>query len=347
MLRFDQCICGTSSTGTGTLTLAATPTPPGGVDFDVWARATGIGFTNSAAFLVDYEIIEYTDSTFATAKSSEGGTGTLTLGGSSGIANCTLARTTLDYTITSMNSQPATVNVKPGAAFSIGTAANTLVMISPRSGSVLAFDPYFDTTSSDANWGVCPDGMIGVDSQAACGTNWPTSGSTSIYVPIRMSTPMLVKRVSWRIQTYTTVTGTAKVACRLYARRASDGQPGKLLYDFTSSAQITVGATGNFSTGTPGTNNNGNGYFLHEDCWLDLNMSGITVGTINFTAPSIQARGNSPICTTFGMAAGINFAFPQTSAGNGTSGAAPDPATLTGYVFGSGRLMPVLGLSSS
>src|SRR5580658_5571623 len=100
MLRGDSVICGTSPTGTGTLTLAATPVPPGGIDFDVFARATGIGFGNSAAILCSYTIIEYTDSTFAKAKQQEKGIGTLTLGSSSGIANATLARTTLQSSAT-------------------------------------------------------------------------------------------------------------------------------------------------------------------------------------------------------------------------------------------------------
>src|SRR5258706_417112 len=110
MLRGENIICGTSTTGTGTLTLAATPVAPGGIDFDVLARATGIGFGNSAAVLVTYTIIEYTSATFAASKSTEKGIGTLTLGGSSGIANCTLARTTPQVTATNLNSQPATYN---------------------------------------------------------------------------------------------------------------------------------------------------------------------------------------------------------------------------------------------
>src|SRR4051812_24231826 len=156
MLRGDTLVCGTSTTGTGTLTLAATPGPPGGVDFDVWARATGIGFANSAAVLVSYTIIEYTDSTFATAKSHEKGVGTLTLGGSSGIANCTLARTTKQTSATSLNSQPATQNIVPGTGISIGTAANTLVFIGPSAAEIPAYEPYFYTGSGGGTYRLPP-----------------------------------------------------------------------------------------------------------------------------------------------------------------------------------------------
>jgi hypothetical protein len=101
MLRADNVICGTSSTGTGTLTLAACPAPPGGLDFDKWLKATGLNFVSGNALLVSYTIIEYTDSAFTTVKQTEKGVGTLTLGAS--ISAATLARTTVQSTVTGMD----------------------------------------------------------------------------------------------------------------------------------------------------------------------------------------------------------------------------------------------------
>lgn len=332
MLRFDQCVCGTSTTGTGTLTLAATPVPPGGVDFDAWARATGIGFGNSAVLLVDYTIIEYTSTAFGTTHQVEGGTGTLTLGSSSGIANCTLARTVVDYTVTSMDSQPATPLVKPGTGITIATAANVLVMISPRSLSISAHGPYFDT-SGDSNWGAWADGYDRITGLAAFASGFGNAVVRDWYIPFRWSVPMLVKRCTVRVQTFTTPGGTPVLAMRLYDINSS-GQPGNLLYDFGTSATIT--ATGNLASGA-----SGNGFLLTPgDYFLDLCSSGMTTGTLILSAVGGATQASS-LPGRLGASSGVQRSYATAT---GTAGAAPNPATLTSYTLVNNPL-PIFGLS--
>ena len=148
MLRGDNVICGTSTTGTGTLTLAATPVPPGGIDIDVWARANGYG--NNGVFIFRYAIIEFTDSTFGTAKQIEIGRGLVTLGASAGIANVTLARSVLEMTATSLNSQPATMTLNPGSGITIGTAANVLVTLANAAADLMPCDTFQHANSCGA-----------------------------------------------------------------------------------------------------------------------------------------------------------------------------------------------------
>lgn len=142
MISGNNVVCGTSSTGTGTLTLAACPTSVGGVDFDVWARGA-LSAADSATLNVPYALIEYTDSTFATPKQAEYGIGVLTLGASSGIANCTFSRNYPGESQTGLSTQPASLSfgtvtgyVNPSGTppsatlISIGAASNTLLFIS-------------------------------------------------------------------------------------------------------------------------------------------------------------------------------------------------------------------------
>src|SRR6266704_3538593 len=250
MLRGENIICGTSTTGTGTLTLAATPVPPGGIDFDVLARATGIGFGNSAAVIVSYTIIEYTDSSFASAKQQEKGLGTLTLGGSSGITNATLARTTVQQTATSLNSQPATYTVSAPTAITIGTAANTLIFIGVGAADTIAFEPYIDATTG-TGW-VGP--IQGRNTGNGVVSDVFAASLQDTYIPFYWATSMLVKRIAIEVKTGTGG-GTSNAYGRIYAV-GSDGRPGKLLYDFgligtanssltNDNASITSGASGN------------------------------------------------------------------------------------------------------
>ena len=322
MLRFDNCICGTTTTGTGTLALAATPSPPGGIDFDVWARANGFG--NSAVLIVPYEIIEFTDATWATKKQAEKGVGTLTLGASAGIANATLARTTVQETATSLNAPPASVSVSsPGGTaltgITIGTASHVLVMIAASAQEIFAAHPYFDS-GVDTNWGVWPDGFQNVTSLNNS-LVFSTSGSNEIYVPFRWSVPMLVKRLSFRVQTYTSPTGTPIVNPRIYLPDpGNQGRPGRLLIDFGNSATIT--ATGLYScTAT-------NAVFLPPgDYWTDFNQSGITAGTVALAGgPGV----GSAAAVRLGAYGGESLALAGASGGsNGTP--APNPAVTTGW----------------
>lgn len=321
MLRFDDCVCGTSTTGTGTLTLAATPTGIGGIDPDVWARSSLFSFGNSAAILVDYVITEYTDSTFAAEKSKEKGTGTLSLGGSAGIANCSLARTTVAWSATALNTQPAVIGT---TAFSIGTAANVLVTVSPSAFAVPGFHPYFETALGDTNWGANPDGATPNTGNTSA---WPTS-NTDWYMPFRWSVPMLVKRLSFRITTYTSPTGSFALFIRIYDF-GTNGRPGKLLYDFTPSSGLTsatLTGTGTFSTGatSPGI------YLPPGDYLADFALTGLTGGTINFRAPAVASQTN-PAQSRFAASTGNGQTLA--TAASATAGAGPDPANVTTYAL--------------
>lgn len=322
MLRSDTLVCGTSTTGTGTLTLAATSSPPGGVDFDVWARATGIGFINSAAIIVSYTIIEYTDSTFTTAKSHEKGVGTLTLGGSSGITNCTLARTTKQTSATSLNSQPATQNIAPGTGISIGTAANTLVFIGASASEVPAFAPYVVTSAIGGDAIIPPLGAVGPG-----GSITPSLATgTFYYVPFIWVVPMLVKRAhAWVETNYQGGTPVSNAWMRIYDT-ATTGKPGKLLYDFglIGSAGSSLNSSGHVQTGAAG-----NGFFLTPSDYvmcLGLTLSGgVTAptlyGTRHYTNPGRWG-------TMFGPAA-VPTAAPWASATGSPSSTPDDPAALT------------------
>lgn len=227
MLRGDGVICGNSTTGTGTLTLAATPTPPGGIDFDVWLRA--MGFSNSAALLVDYTIIEYTDNTFSTAEQSEEGVGTLTLGSSSGIANCTLARTTLDYTSTNLGTPPATLNVNPGTGITIGTAANCLVMVAPRVRSLKATLPARSgdlTTFSRSGIG------IPIHYQPLSVGGHTPANQTIVYYPFPLYVRSRFAKMRMAIGSGGTYTGQNNNLYAAFYDCDVNGYPGKLLADF-------------------------------------------------------------------------------------------------------------------
>ena len=323
MLRGENVICGTSTTGTGTLTLAATATPPGGVDFDVFARTTGIGFGNSAVVLVSYTIIEYTSSAFTTAKSQEKGIGTLTLGSSSGIANCTLARTTVQQKSTSLDSQPAAYTVSAPTAISIGTAANTLVFIAANASEVPAFSPYFDATGTAG----CSDTAGVLPLGHATGTAPVSStyaNNDQVYVSFVWAVPMLAKRASISVQTaYAGGTPVSNAYVRLYDI-ATTGRPGKLLYDFglLGSANASMNATGIVSTGASGS-----GFFmLPGDYYMALcvSKSGGTGGPAVYTAQSLTTnRVGSSSCALGGFGPMIAL-----SASAAVSSTPNDPASM-------------------
>jgi len=320
VLRGENIVCGTSTTGTGTLTLAATPVAPGGIDFDVLARATGNGFANSAAVLVSYTIIEYTDTTFATAKSIEKGIGTLTLGGSSGIANCTLARTTPQVTATSLNSQPATYNTNAPSAVSITTAANVLVFIGASAADISAWEPYYESSVGDA-LGASPvfGGLSGVGSANL-------STAKDFYQPFEWRIPMLVKKASVRVQTaYSGGTPVSNAYMRIYAINSS-GRPGKLLIDFgllgTANASLNTGSA-NISSAAHST-----GYFLTPGHYFMSFICTLSGGSIS---PKLLTSSTNAVFSPGFL--GTTNLEPNTvaTATSGTATPAPDTANTTGY----------------
>lgn len=338
MLRFDQCVCGTTTTGTGTLTLAATPGPPGGIDPDVWARA--VGFGNSVAVLIDYTIVEYTDATFATAKSAESGIGTLTLGGSSGVANCTLARTTIFYSATNLNSQPATAT-SYGTAISIGTAANVLVMISPQvnlMGPAISYSAAGATTLSRDGLG-CISGAF-VSSSAAL-----TLISSRLYFyPYLLLTPLNVSKARVRVGGGGSYTGqNNNVYAALYDINTS-GMPGKLLADFG------VLGTANQSLATAGS--------IIASAALGTSLR-LMPGMYYMAAQAIWTAGGTGTpavsgTTTVGSSSAITAQLMGTAGGAGITcfyltGGTPafaDPAATPTTADASSVSVPLVGLGS-
>jgi len=315
MLRGDNVVSGTSSTGTGTLTLAACPSPPGGIDFDVYARA--VGFGNSAAVPVSYTIIEYTDTSFAVAKKTEKGAGILTLGSSSGIANCTLTRTTIQTTATNMNTSAATQNIG-GTAVSIGVAANTLVFMGVSALDVAGYEPW---TQSDAipppNNCANPTGNI-----------YPLAGDGSrwVYQAFEWRIPLLAKRFTMGVWAGFT-SGNSNLYAAIYAI-GSNGLPGKRLIDFglvgTANASLNTAfvdiSSGLHSTGyfmTPGEYYLGIAYTLQN--------AYATGSLVTYPSPSGQ-RMNSARWSILNHTSPVIAYTDQ----GGTFTPAPDPAYVTG-----------------
>jgi hypothetical protein len=320
MIRGDNIICGTSTTGTGTLTLAATPGPPGGVDFDVFARATGIGFSNSAAVLVSYTIIEYTSSAFTTAKATEKGIGTLTLGGSAGIANATLARTKLQTSATSLNSQPATQNIKPGTGISIGTAANTLVFIGASAADTLAFSPFVNSGSTTNGYMPLMVGNSDFNGGGSVVNNqnwtWPFTWAFSA----------LIKRAYFRVED-----PYSGAVSNLYARIydiSSSGNAGKLLYDFgvvgTPNSSFDVG---NFTIIASGAS--GAGYLMTPGDYFMQVCPIWTLGGSGTPSLTQYAAGSGPILSgAFGNSSTV---FNKSTLYDNHGGSvAADPANVDG-----------------
>lgn len=326
MLRADNVACGTSSTGTGTLTLAACPAPPGGLDFDKWLKATGFNFVSTNAVLVSYTIIEYTSAAFTTAKQTEKGVGTLTLGAS--ITAATLARSLVQSTVTGLDtSTPAPTFAAP-TAITIGTAANTLIFVGASVDDLLAGSgPYFETVSN-SGLGVAPLGLV--DS----GTSSATGSGTGVvyYIPFYWAVPMLAKKFTARTGGTAYTGGTSNVYAALYANGGSDGtnpsgRPGKLLIDFG-----VLGAAGS-SLATTFTNissaSHASGFRMRPGLYWAAIFQAFSggSGSPNF----ISSSG-----TTSNLGANVNgltsALVPLLFATAGaTANPAPDPAGTSGY----------------
>jgi hypothetical protein len=322
MLRNDTVICGTSTTGTGTLTLAACPAPPGGIDLYAWLTATGFAFTSGNAVLISYMLIEYTDSTFATAKQYEKGVGTVTLGAS--LTATTLARTTVQQVASSLNATGTPTYVSP-SAISIGTAANTLVFIGPGVADMPAYCPYYDTTTAGIdNIGVAP-----VLTGGTANGNSLANSTYDYYSVFEWRVPMVVKRCSMRVLTAYAGTGGTPISsayARIYQINSA-GRPGKLLIDFgaftgtnplNTAQNIQTNALTNGILLLPGE------YFFD---FVPV-FSGAS-GTI--TNPAMVTMQNQPRYGRMGTYQGIPII--AASASGATAGTAPDPANLTGYAF--------------
>lgn len=314
MLRGENIVAGTSTTGTGTLTLAATPAAVGAVDFDVWLKATGVGFVSGNAILVSYTVIEYTDTTFVKPKVIEKGIGTLTLGAS--ITAATLARTTPQA---KSDANGAAYTVNP-SAFSIGTAANVLVFIGASATDLSFCSPYFETSIGDA-LGVGPVGTT----QGTGQTSTLTSG-TEIFTPFEWRVPMLVKKATVRCNVaYTGGTPVSNADARIYAI-GSNGRPGKLLLDLGllgSAGTSLNSAPANVSSGVHST-----GFYLHAG---EYYFGFLAVFSGGSAGPAMLATTTATSVLSGRTGGSIMTKYVSVSATGGSIGAAPDPANTTGY----------------
>ena len=314
MLRGENIICGTSSTGTGALTLAACPVPPGGVDLYTWLTSTGMNFVNGNALLTSYTLIEFTDTTFATALQSEQGVATITLGAN--LAATTLARTTVQSTQTTENTTGVYAGNAP-SAININTAANVLVFIGTKAADLPAYSPHFETSIGD-NLGVGPV----ISDIVTVNNNVSLTTGLDCYYPFDWRTPMLAKKLSVNLAAAYTG-GTSNLYGRIYQINSS-GRPGKLLIDFgkigTSNAGLA--STGNISSAVHST-----GFMLIPgEYFLDL----LAIFSGGSGSPILTQYKNSryPVSSRFGTTSMGAYNLTTASSGNAT---APDPANTTGY----------------
>ena len=282
-----------------------------------------LGFANNSANIVSYTIIEYTDSSFATAKSHEKGFGILTLGSSTGIANCTLARTTKQSSATSLNSQPATQNFLPGTGITIGTAANTLVFIGPSVMDIPAFVPYYDSTIANS---VPPVGTM----NATTGQAFIGGSGSHGYNVFDWRIPMLVKRC--RMANWSASTGTTNLYAALYSI-GTNGRPDRLLIDF--GVMGTAGASLNTAFSGLSSAVHSTGFFLMPGEYYFNFRFTIVGGTFG----SIESFASSGVPIMSGRM-GAHGAFPVPYSYSDTSGTmtpAPDPAYVTGWATSLGQ----------
>lgn len=314
MLRADHVGCGTSSTGTGTLTLAACLAPPGGLDFDKWLKATGLNFVNGNSVLVSYTIIEYTSAALTTEKQTEKGIGTLTLGAS--ITAATLARTKVQGTVTGLDtSTPAPTFVAP-TAITIGTAANTEVLVGASAADVLAFHSCMATARTSNGFPplMCGNPTFNGGAGVVNNQNWTW--------PFIWAATMLVKRVWFRVES--PYSGAVN---NLYARMYQEntaGEAAKLLYDFgvvgTANDSFNVGAFTMIASAAGA----GNGFLLMPGEYF-LQICPIwTVGGVGTPTLTQWANGSGPLTSGFRGASGVQPNF--TIYDNSGSAVAPDQA---------------------
>lgn len=316
MLRGENIVCGTSTTGTGALTLAACPAAVGGTD--PYTAFSGMGLGTSVAVPMPFSIIEFTDSTYVTEKQRQDCMGLLTIGAS--LTACSLARTT---TVNSQASPLPSYAFNPGADINIGTAANTLIFIGASAWLTPACTPWFDATTGDA---------LGVTFRFAGAANASSAtiaSGTAFWIYGVLETPILLKKMSVRV--VNTQNGTTNVYARVYAI-GSNGRAGKLLADMgalggagtalSSAAMITSAALSTPIFLCPGP------YCVE----LVATISGGT-GTPTFRAGTMVPNGGQ------GTISGATLTY-ATSTGEGSS--ASDPASFTSYTAVTANSPPVV-----
>ncbi len=330
MLRAENCICGTTSTGTGTLALAACPAPPGGTDLFQAFNSQALG--TAVAIPISYTIIEYTGTTFQTASKQEKGIGSLTLGAN--LAASTLARTTVQQTATSMETT-ATYDLTAPTAISISQAVNTLVFIGASAAELLGCSPYFES-SLPASDGL---GALPVNGGGAYTAGIPLTNGADHYHLFEWRVPMLAKKVAITVTT-TRSGGTGALYGRLYAVGANTGvqaRPTKLLYDFGT----FVGATILNTVSDRATSATGSGFYMGAGEYF-LNIFTTSSGGSGTAQVGNFPRPYNP--GRLGYATGIGAALIlRATSGSAVAG---DPANITSIdIVGSAQIYCVFNSS--
>jgi len=213
--------------GSGTITLAAVTGYPQPTDV----------FGTSGTKFVEYEICEYTDSTFATLSKYEAGYGSLNL------ATNVLTRTAILKTWNG-----TTYDAKSPTALTFGnTAANIQILLTATTANTRS--GLMSTLSlTGANSDIWQPFNTRVTYDSGASTFTMTSGSR-LYIPIEYIYTRPISQVAVEV-----TTGVASGAVRmgLYDVDPSTGGPANLITEFTSSVQIDASATG-FRSVTMGT----------------------------------------------------------------------------------------------
>lgn len=330
MLRADNVICGTSTAGAGALTLAACPAPPGGLDFDKWLKATG--FVSGNAVLVSYTITEHTGPTFSTPMQTEKGVGMLTLGAS--ISAATLTRTTVQATVTGLNTSTPSPTFSAPTAINIGTAANTLIFVGASALDTIAFPPGSHLQQAAA--GTEAGNIYPLNINGNTTPQNLTSG-TDYYTPFYWLHTLLVKRCMVIVGNGVSTGTTANWRGRLY-QWGTDGRPAKLLYDFGQLGDATAGqgAFSNISSG-----NSGPGFLMTPGLYYFDFLPTWTGGS---GTPTVEMQGGNTSIYV-GLAGGSHMQQSGFTATGGST-TAPDPANLTGWAASSINC-PVVAFAAS
>lgn len=319
MLRGENIVAGTSTTGTGTLTFSACPSSIGALDFYQYL-ATDFGIANGKSVIVPYVIIEYVDSNFAKPSQMEKGIGTVAVGAS--LTATTLARTTVQVTQTG-----STYSDQAPSAISVGTAANTLVFIGASAADIPAFSPYFENTLGDAKGIMVP---TDTNPTGAGSILLSTDGTnTDFYGLFTLWKPILVKKGSIYVGTaYNGTTGTpvSTAYLRIYDM-GSTGRPSNLLIDLGSLGTNPLNSTGFQSTSVAST-----GVYLPPgEYFYDL-FATFTGATGTVTNPQLKKTGVS-ISPGNWLGTSGQVAKGGNTIATGGSSSASNPANVTGYAY--------------
>lgn len=207
--------------GASTITLAATTGYP---------QPTS-AFGTSGTILIEYQISEYTDSTFATLSKYERGTGSLVL------STNVLTRTAVLVTWTSGGSYNM---VNPTALTFGNTAANFIITLGGGSNTQMrGYTAAFNVSGAGT-----PDIWMPFNTRvtydSASSTFTMTNGSL-LFIPIEY---INVKPITQVAVDVTVAQASSAVRMGLYDTDPSTGGPLNLLTEFTSAAQIATTSTG-------------------------------------------------------------------------------------------------------